>query len=197
MSKETAPKLADICKKLITTNYDCLEEKEKYALCNFLILNADLCDDPGFYGDENEFDDTGFKDVKIKQTSYRDDDAMANTIKFIFDGYAYKFKFLSATNWEEDLSMLIGWDYSVLPVKTDKPSLSEEDLSLLKSIIETIEKKEIDVNDIKKLMSVMELTPKNEIVKKFIDWATKNNLEFFFQYDTAEEVLIDFEKSLK
>ena len=197
MSKEATPKLTDICKKLVTTNYDDLEEEEKYALCNFLILNADLCDDPGFYGNEDEFDDTGFRDVKIKQTSYRDDDAMANTIKFIFDGYAYKFKFLSATNWEEDLSMLIGWDYSVLPVKTDKPSLSEEDLSLLKSIIETIEKKEIDVNDIKKLMSVMELTPKNEIVKKFIDWATKNNLEFFFQYDTAEEVLIDFEKSLK
>ena len=62
---------------------------------------------------------------------------------------------------------------------------------------ETIEKKEIDVNDIKKLMSVMELTPKNKIVKKFINWAVKNNLEFFFQYDTAEEVLIDFEKSLK
>lgn len=197
MSKKTTPKLTDICKKLITTNYDDLEEEEKYALCNFLILNADLCDDPGFYGDKDEFDDTSFKDVKIKQTSCRDDDAMANTIKFIFDGYAYRFEFLSSTNWEEDLSNLVGWDYSVSPVKTDKPSLSEEDSNLLKSIIETIEKKEIDVNDIKKLMSVMELTPKNEIVKKFINWAVKNNLEFFFQYDTAEEVLIDFEKSLK
>lgn len=197
MSKKTTPKLTDICKKLITTDYDDLEEEEKYALCNFLILNADLCDDPGFYGDKDEFDDTGFKDVKIKQTSCRDDDAMANTIKFIFDGYAYRFEFLSSTNWEEDLSNLVGWDYSVSPVKTDKPSLSEEDSNLLKSIIETIEKKEIDVNDIKKLMSVMELTPKNKIVKKFINWAVKNNLEFFFQYDTAEEVLIDFEKSLK
>jgi len=197
MSKKTAPKLTDICKKLINTDYDDLEEEEKYALCNFLILNADLCDDPGFYGDKDEFDDTGFKDVKIKQTSYRDDDAMANTIKFIFDGYAYKFEFLSSTNWEEDLSMLVGWDYSVSPVKTDKSGLSEEDSNLLKSIIETIEKKEIDVKDIKKLMSVMELTPKNEIVKKFINWAVKNNLEFFFQYNTAEEALIDFEKSLK
>lgn len=197
MSKKTAPKLADICKKLVTTNYNGLEEEEKYALCNFLTLNADLCDDPGFYGNEDEFDDTGFKDVKIKQTSCRDDDAMANTIKFIFDGYTYKFKFLSATNWEEDLSMLIGWAYSVSPVKTDKPSLSEEDSNLLKSIIETVEKKEIDVKDIKDLMSVMELTPKNEIVKKFISWAVKNNLGFFFQYDTVEEVLIDFEKLLK
>lgn len=122
---------------------------------------------------------------------------MANTIKFIFDGYAYRFEFLSSTNWEEDLSQLIGWDYSVSPVKTDKPSLSEDDSNLLKSIIETVEKKEIDVNDIKKLMSVMELKPKNKIVNKFIDWATKNNLEFFFQYDTTEEVLVDFEKSLK
>jgi len=93
--------------------------------------------------------------------------------------------------------MLIGWAYSVLPVKTDKPSLSEEDSNLLKSIIETVEKKEIDVKDIKDLMSVMELTPKNEIVKKFISWAVKNNLGFFFQYDTVEEVLIDFEKLLK
>lgn len=197
MSKKATPKLTDICKKLINTEYDNLEENEKYALCNFLILHADLCDDPGFYGDSDQFDDTGFKNVKIKQTSYDDDDAMANTIKFIFDGYAYRFEFLSSTNWEEDLSQLIGWDYSVSPVKTDKPSLSEEDSNLLKSIIETVEKKEIDVNDIKKLMSVMELKPKNKIVKKFIDWAAKNNLEFFFQYNTTEEVLVDFEKSLK
>ena len=198
MSKQkNKPKLVDICKKLVTTNYDDLEDDEKFALCNFLMVHADHCDDPGFFGDEDEFDDTGFEKVELKQTSYDDDDAMANTVKFIFDNYAYTFDFLSSTNWEEDLSKLIGWDYSVEPVKTTKLTLPKEDIKTLKEVIDIIENKEIDVADVKELMKVLQLTSKNKIIEQFIDWAAKNDKEYFFDYDTLDEAIEDFEKSMK
>lgn len=198
MSKQKdKPKLVDICKKLVTTEYDDLEYNEKIALCNFLMVHADYCDDPGFFGDKDEFDDTGFEKVELKQTSYDDDDAMANTIKFIFDNYAYTFDFLSATNWEEDLSKLIGWDYSVEPVKTTKLTLPKKDIKTLKEVIDIIENKEIDVADIKELMKVLQLTSKNKIIEQFIDWAAKNDKEYFFDYDTLDEAIEDFEKSMK
>lgn len=198
MSKRKTPKLVDICKKLITVQYDDLEEEEKIALCNFLMVHADTCDDPGFFGSDDEYDDTGFEKVKIKQTSTDyDSDAMENTIKFIFDGYAYRFNFLSATNWEEDLSQLCEWDYSVEPAKSTNIKLSEDDTKLLKKTVEIIEKNEWDVKDLKKVMTTLGLVPENKIVKKFIDWAVKADKQFFFEYDTIEEALADFEKSQK
>ena len=197
MSKNEKPKLVDICKKLVTTDYNDLEYNEKIALCNFLMIHADHCDDPGFYGDKDEFDDTGFENVELKQTSYDDDDAMANTIKFIFNGYAYTFDFLSATNWEEDLSKLIGWDYFIEPVKVTKLTLPKEDIKILKDVIDIIENKEIEVADIKELMKVLQLTSKNKIIEQFINWAVKNNKEYFFDYNTPDEAIEDFEKSIK
>lgn len=195
--KNEVPKLVDIFKKLIKTPYDDLEEEEKLALCNYLILHGDYCDDPGFFGDDDAYDDTGFKDVKIKQTSYDDDDAMANTIKFIFDGYAYRFEFLSATNWEEDLSRLYGWDYSVNPVKTTESKFSEGIKILLKKTIEVIEEKEVDVSALYDIIKVLGLTPEQEIVQQFINWAVLNKKGYFFGYDTPEYAIEEFEKSLK
>jgi hypothetical protein len=46
-------------------------------------------------------------------------------------------------------------------------------------------------------MTTLGLVPENKIVKKFIDWAVKADKQFFFEYDTIEEALADFEKSQK